>query len=99
MKNLMNKTTRLTLVISLALPILGGNAQPAPDSITPPPGQETTAGPVAVSPMVAEVIRLSESGVGEDVIQAYIQNSAGGFNLTSDQILYVRDIGLSSQII
>ena len=30
---------------------------------------------------------------------AYIQNSPAGFNLSADQILYVRDLGLSSQVI
>src|SRR5437016_1684173 len=99
MKNLTKKGIWWSCVISTALPLLCANAQPAPDSFAPPPGQALSPAPVAVSPAVAEVIRLAESGVGEDVIQAYIQNCPEGFNLTADQILYVRDVGLSSEVI
>src|SRR6266446_8227719 len=99
--NLTQKTIRLTCVASLALPLLSGYAQPPPTSIpsSPVPGQPAAPVPAAVSPAVAEVLRLAESGVSEDVVMAYIQNSPAGFNLSADQILYVRDLGLSSQVI
>ena len=43
---------------------------------------------------LAQVIKLAQGGVGESVILAYINNSANTFNLTSDQIIYLKDIGL-----
>ncbi len=55
--------------------------------------------PTNVPPGVAEVIRLAESGVGDDVVVAYIQNSQVTFNLSADDVLYLRDIGLSSPAI
>src|SRR5271167_790368 len=52
-----------------------------------------------VSPPAAEVIKLASSGVGDDVVLAYIRNSQGVFELNADQLLYLKDIGLSPQVI
>jgi hypothetical protein len=95
----MNKTIGLVFVICVTLPVMRGYAQPAPETVTPESPAGSVNPPVAVSPAVAEVLRLAESGVGEEVVLAYIQNSAGGFSLSADQILYLRDVGLSSQLI
>ncbi len=66
------------------------NAAPAP----------AVSAPVAdLPPGAAEVVRLSQAGTGEDVILAYIHDSTYHFNLTADQILYLRDLGLSSTMI
>src|SRR5437870_3419052 len=105
MKNLVahltQKTVGLACIASLTLPLLSGYAQPPPTSIpsSPVPGQPAAPVPAAVSPAAAEVLRLAESGVAEDIVMAYIQNSPAAFNLSADQILYVRDLGLSSQVI
>ncbi|HZR21100.1 MAG TPA: DUF6600 domain-containing protein, partial [Verrucomicrobiae bacterium] len=66
-----------------------------------PPGATAVApaAPPAVSPAAAEVVRLAEAGTSDDVILAYIQNSTGTFELSADQILYLRDIGVSSPVI
>src|SRR5882672_4412034 len=64
--------------------------------------QVPTASPsaaVEVSPGAAEVVRLAESGVGDDVVLAFIQNSTSTFNLSADQILYLKDLGISSPVI
>lgn len=50
------------------------------------------------SPM-AQVIQLAQSGVDESVIMAYVTNFGGSFNLTSDQIIYLKDLGLPSDIV
>src|SRR5439155_6845430 len=99
--NFTQKTLGLACVAALALPLLSGYAQPPATSLpgAPAPGQPVSPAPTAVSPAVAEVIRLAESGVAEDVVMAYVQNSPAGFNLSADQILYVRDLGLSSRVI
>ena len=99
MKNLTKKTIGLVCVICMTVSILSGYAQPAAGTVTPESPGDSVNPPVAVSPPVAEVLRLAESGVGEEVVLAYIQNSSGGFNLSADQILYLRDVGLSGQLI
>src|SRR6266851_6964643 len=97
----MKTTMWLGLTTALILPLLSLYAQaPAPEPATnpaPPPG--AGAVPANISPGAAEVMRLAEAGTSDDVIIAYIQNSTSPFNLSADQILYLRDIGLSSPVI
>jgi hypothetical protein len=54
--------------------------------------------PANMSPGAAEVVRLATSGVGDEVVLAYIQNSQAPFNLTADHVVYLKDLGLSPQV-
>jgi hypothetical protein len=97
----MKKATWVGLLAAASLPLNFTNAQdsvsPMPDSAPQLPG--TAAVPANISPGAAEVVRLAESGVGDDVVLAYIQNSQATFNLGADDVLYLRDLGLSSPVI
>lgn len=87
-------------VIALPLQIL--NAQtPEAQTAVPVPQQEQGSAPVPtdLTPTVREVIRLSESGVGDQVVLAYIQNAQTQFNLSADHILYLRDLGLAPEVL
>jgi len=55
--------------------------------------------PANMSPGVDEVARLAQGGVSEDVIIAYIQKYPGGFNVTADQIVYLNDLGVTSNVV
>jgi len=93
----------LGLLTAAALPLFSGHAQ-APETQVPGPNgqlenQTTTAAPSDLSPGAAEVIRLAESGSGDDVVLAYIRNSQSAFNLSADHILYLKDLGLSSSVL
>ena len=44
------------------------------------------------------MVRLATSGVGDDVVLAYIKNSQAPFNLSADDVLYLKDIGLSPEV-
>lgn len=65
--------------------------------------EQSTASDQSVAPevsfAVADVIRMAEGGTSEDVLLAYVQDSNSSFDLSADQILYLRDIGLSSSVI
>ena len=61
------------------------------------PGSSTA--PVKVSPAVAEVARLAGSGAGEEVVLAYVKNSPAAFKLSADEILYLKDKGVSPTVI
>src|SRR5439155_11944149 len=65
----------------------------------PEAGQKTGAAPADLSPGVAEVVRLAESGVGDDVVLAFVQNSKSTFALSADHVLYLKDLGLSAPVI
>src|SRR6266403_5801947 len=93
------------LLTAVALPLFSGHAQ-APVTQLPEPGpngqlenQSSAAMPTDLTPGAAEVIRLAESGSGDDVVLAYIRNSQAAFNLSADHILYLKDLGLSSAVL
>ena len=54
---------------------------------------------IAVDSPLAQVIRLAQSGVDESVILSYVNNSSITFNLTSDQIIYLKDLGLPNDVV
>jgi hypothetical protein len=86
------------LVAAMAMPLLAANAQTPEAPVSGAPAQAAAAAPVNLSPGAAEVARLAGSGVGDDVVLAYIQNSQAPFNLAADDVLYLKDIGLSPQV-
>jgi hypothetical protein len=84
----------LGLLAALVFPLFTTQAQ------TPAGAPPLGAGsPPAVSPGAAEVIKMAEAGTSDDVLLAYVKNSTSTFDLSADQILYLRDIGLSSPVI
>jgi hypothetical protein len=42
---------------------------------------------------------MAEAGTSEDVLVAYVKNSTSHYDLSADQILYLRDVGLTSPVI
>lgn len=52
-----------------------------------------------VSPWLAEVIKMTRAGIDDDVTLAYVGSAAGTFNLQSGQIIYLRDLGASNDLI
>src|SRR5690348_9188640 len=96
------KTTKWLGALGAALlPLLSVQAQPSTPAPPADAGQPqvTPSVPADLTPGVNEVIRLSEAGTGDDVTLAYIQRATAPFNLSADDILYLRDVGLSSPVI
>ena len=87
------------LVTALAFPLVSGYAQTPEAPVPGVAAQAQATAPVNLSPGAAEVVRLAGSGVSDDVVLAYIQNSQAPFNLSADAVLYLKDIGLSPQVI
>jgi hypothetical protein len=58
----------------------------------------TTATPAPLSIWVGELVKMARSGVGPDVMLTFV-DSAGTFNLGADQIIYLRDLGVTSEVI
>jgi hypothetical protein len=95
-------------VVTFAL-VAGGwphnaNAQtpPAPESTEIPAPPVT---PVAPPPNIvpgspyAEVVRLTQAGVDQNVIATYVANSTSLFNLDSDKIIYLSDLGAPNTLV
>jgi hypothetical protein len=75
-------------------PAPGTNAPAIVERIPP-----VTKSDVALSPGLNEVVKLAQSGVSEEVILAYVDKYSGSFNVGSDQILYLNDLGVSGTVI
>jgi hypothetical protein len=71
----------------------------APDSSTQPPANQ--AQPLVANPGsgVAEVMRMVDAKVSNDVIRLYIETSPLAFFLTADNIIALRDRGVSDTLI
>src|SRR5215471_4423364 len=97
----MKMRTLLGLAATVVLPLVWVNAQvPTPQiQATSIQGPGQTSVPANLSPNVAEVMKLAESGVGEDVVLAYIHNSQAPFNLGAEDILYLKYVGLTSPVL
>lgn len=71
-------------------------SSPAPPDLAaenkPPPN-------VMISSSLSEVVRMAQAGIEEGVMLSFVTNSAGTFNLGSDQIIYLNDLGVSSAVV
>ncbi len=47
----------------------------------------------------AEVVKLAQAGVDESVMLSYVSNARAKFSLTSDQIIYLNDLGVSGAVV
>ena len=63
-------------------------------SVAQPPMQAAN-----LAPSAAEVARLAQSGLEENVMLAFVTNSASAFSLGSDQIIYLNDIGVPGNVV
>ena len=52
-----------------------------------------------LSPWYYEIQKLTQAGVDEAVVMSYINGSAGTFNLSADQIISLKTLGVSPQVI
>ena len=84
-------------------PAANTSAAPQSSSATPAaPGKQSDPSlppRISLSPWAHEIQKLVQAGVEERVITSYITNSAGMFNLTADQIIYLKNEGVSPRVL
>lgn len=68
----------------------------APGTIISTPGTGTHT---SNNPQLSEIVKLIQAGVGESVLQAYVTNSPSAYNLSSDDILYLNDLGAPDSVL
>jgi len=71
---------------------------PAPVSTNLAPAEMPKL-PADLSPGLGDVIKLTQSNVGDDVVVGYIKNSGNTYKPTADEILYLNDLGVSQEVI
>jgi hypothetical protein len=82
--------TRPALATIAALALLCGN-------VVAQNSTATTAPPLAYG--VTSILQLAQAKVGDDVIISYIRNSGSSYGLNADQIIYLRQQGVSDNVI
>jgi hypothetical protein len=79
------------------------DSNPAPQASDAPVMMVSAAKPlpgsIKPSPALAEVIKLAESGLDENVMLAYVSNSPSAFGLGSEEIIFLTDIGVPGPVI
>jgi hypothetical protein len=104
---------RLGLVTAAILPLLSGSAQtpastdssnaPPPTAVAEPaapaPATAVATAPAKFSPKVAEVVKLAQSGVGDEVVVAFIKNSSSPYRLGAGDVLALKDAGVPSAVV
>ncbi len=76
-------------------------ALPAPlgPTTNAPPATVVRPAKIALPPQLAEIVRLAESGLSDEVLIAYIDKSDAVYPISADEILYLRDLGISSSVL
>ncbi len=52
-----------------------------------------------ISPAAAEIVKLAQAGVDETVMMAFVTNSTNVFQLTSDNLVYLNDVGVPAAVV
>ena len=87
------------LGLATASLLAGARAQEAAVPTTNTAGVHETAAAAPLPPGAAELVRLAQSGMAEDVLLAYAQGVSEPFNLSADNVVYLRDLGITSTIL
>ncbi len=75
------------------------SASPATNAPGPAAQKLVLPGSLKLSPPLAEVVKLAQAGVSEEVLLSYIANSTNVFNVGADEIVYLNDLGVPSTVI
>ena len=105
-RSLQSLVLSITAVAAVTLLVAKAVAQESSTSATAATTTPAAAQPAAVSQAapqlsygVPEVVQLSRANVNEDVIVNYIQNSGNAYGLDANQILYLKQQGVSDRIV
>ena len=106
MRSLQSLVLTITAVTAVALLAAKAVAQESSSSTTAATATPAAAQPAAASQAapqlsygVSEVVQLAHANVSEDVVVNYIQNSGNAYGLDANQILYLKQQGVSDHII
>src|ERR1051325_1361989 len=72
-------------------------------AVAPATGAESAQGfqmpKLGLPPVLDQVVKLSQAGTGETVIRAYIEQAAPAYRITGNEIVQLRDLGISQNVI
>jgi uncharacterized membrane protein YgcG len=80
--------------------LLAQTSNPAPTSaVVAAPASASETHPVQLSSGVPEILKLGRAHVGNEIIIAFIRNSGRTYHLSASEILYLREQGVSDQVV
>ena len=97
MKTRIFKSPFLAVGLAAAL-TLGVGSAPAQDSAKNENPAASQAAP-QLSFVVSQVVQLSKANIGEDTIITFVQNSGNNYSLDAAQIIYLKQQGVSANVI
>lgn len=79
-------------------------------AVPAPPPKDLTNAPVVekkamdpallnLTPGLADVIKMAQSGVAEEIIVEFVKKSQYDYQLTADEVIYLNDLGISTNIV
>jgi hypothetical protein len=69
----------------------------APGHVISTPDMSSTN--TSSNPRLDDLVKLVQAGMGDSVLLAYVTNSAAPFNVSSDDILYLNDLGTPESVV
>jgi len=87
-----------TILIALLAATLPLGAWAAADASNPAPPPPMISPDAMLSRPAHDVVKMTSSGVSDDVVKAYIDNSPAPFSLTADNIIHLQSAGVSSGV-
>jgi hypothetical protein len=99
MKTLVKSKTMIALAVAIAAS--AGCATDAYEQPIPPPAASADALPAGIAPgsELAQVFKLVRAGVDLNVINNFIANATGSFNLDADKIIALNDAGVPPSVL
>jgi hypothetical protein len=95
--NIVQKSLAIMVVACMATFGLRAGAQQTTATPTAPPA--VSIAPPALPYGVPQILQLSQAKIGDDTVIAYVKNSGNSYNLNADQIVYLKQQGLSEPVI
>src|SRR5580704_6984520 len=87
----------LASMMTPALTVLAQDSTTTAQTVVQAVPATTAAPPLAYG--VAQILQLSQAKVDDGIIISYIKNSGNSYGLNADQIIYLRQQGISTGVI
>ncbi len=75
------------------------SAPAAAEDATPPATPAALPSNIPPASPLAQVVRLTQAGVDQSIIMTFVTNSSHTFNLDSDKIIYLTDLGAPNELV
>ena len=92
--------TKTLVALAVAVAAAAAAVSQAQEQPIPPPAADNAV-PANIQPgtPLADVVKMVQAGVEASTIQSYVANSQSAFNLDADKIIFLKDMGVPSDLI